>query len=41
MPRKAAAELRARVEPLDEILLGRTHHEPLALEELPWWHRRC
>ncbi|MFG3098699.1 hypothetical protein [Streptomyces sp. NPDC048202] len=41
LPRKAAAELYVQVERLDEVLLGRTHHEPAAGPELAWWHRRC
>ncbi|MFI8389502.1 hypothetical protein [Streptomyces sp. NPDC085540] len=38
---KAAAELRVQVERLDEVLLGRTHHDPAADPELARWHRRC
>ncbi|MFD3465444.1 hypothetical protein ACFWWM_03580 [Streptomyces sp. NPDC058682] len=41
LPPKAAAELRVQVERLDEVLLGRTHHDPAADPELAWWHRRC
>ncbi|MFB7255398.1 hypothetical protein [Streptomyces nojiriensis] len=41
LPPRAAAELRGRVERLDEVLLRRTHHEPMADPELAWWHRRC
>ncbi|AWZ08706.1 hypothetical protein DRB96_34580 [Streptomyces sp. ICC1] len=41
LPPKASAELRARVEALDDMLLNRTHHEPLTPTELAWWHRRC
>jgi hypothetical protein len=41
LPPKAAAELRVRVERLDEVLLRRTHHDPAADPELAWWHRRC
>lgn len=41
LPASADAELRAQVESLDEVLLRRTHHEPMADPELAWWHRRC
>ena len=41
LPPRAAGELRLRVERLDLVLLGRTHHEPMADRELAWWHRRC
>ncbi|MET9940161.1 MULTISPECIES: hypothetical protein [Streptomyces] len=41
LPPRAAAELRERVERLDAVLLGRTHHELTADPELAWWHRRC
>ncbi|MFF8958528.1 hypothetical protein [Streptomyces sp. NPDC014894] len=41
LPPKAAAELRVRVERLDAVLLGRTHHDPAADPDLEWWHRRC
>ncbi|MET8582286.1 hypothetical protein ABZX39_15560 [Streptomyces collinus] len=41
LPPRAAAELRVKVERLDEVLLGRTHHERMADSELSWWHRRC
>ncbi|MFI1250432.1 hypothetical protein ACH4TY_27620 [Streptomyces anulatus] len=41
LPTSAAAELRVRVESLDEVLLRRTHHEPMTDPELSWWHRRC
>lgn len=41
LPPRAAAELRVKVERLDEVLLRRTHHEPMADSELAWWHRRC
>ncbi|MEU9927143.1 hypothetical protein [Streptomyces anulatus] len=41
LPAGAAAELRAQVESLDEVLLRRTHHEPMTDPELSWWHRRC
>lgn len=41
LPPMAAAELRARIDPLDAVLLGRTHHEPAADPGLAWWHRRC
>ena len=41
LPSSAAAELRVQVESLDNVLLRRTHHEPVAAPELAWWHRRC
>ncbi|MFF7381217.1 hypothetical protein [Streptomyces griseoluteus] len=41
LPPRAAAELRSLVDHLDEVLIGRTHHEPVADPELGWWHRRC
>ncbi|MFD7909516.1 hypothetical protein ACFV30_02160 [Streptomyces sp. NPDC059752] len=41
LPPKAAAALRVQVECLDQVLLGRTHHDPAADPELAWWHRRC
>ncbi|MFD9539423.1 hypothetical protein [Streptomyces sp. NPDC060022] len=41
LPPRASAELRAQVGRLDEVLLGRTHHEPAADAESAWWHRRC
>ncbi|MEV3998519.1 hypothetical protein AB0K62_23030 [Streptomyces halstedii] len=41
LPASAAAELLVQVEGLDEVLLRRTLHEPMADPELPWWHRRC
>ncbi|MFI2779097.1 hypothetical protein [Streptomyces sp. ALB3] len=41
LPPWAAAELRVRVERLDEVLLRRTRHEPMADPESAWWHRRC
>lgn len=41
LPPRAAAELRMRIEHLDEVLLGRTHHDPTADPGLAWWHRRC
>ncbi|MFJ1618578.1 hypothetical protein ACIODT_39710 [Streptomyces sp. NPDC088251] len=40
LPPRAAAELQMQVERLDVVLLGRTHHEPMAAPELAWWHRR-
>ncbi|MFJ9075242.1 hypothetical protein ACIRO3_08290 [Streptomyces sp. NPDC102278] len=41
LPPRSAAELRARIDPLDAVLLRRTHHEPAADPGLAWWHRRC
>ncbi|MFB6898064.1 hypothetical protein [Streptomyces hydrogenans] len=41
LPPRAAAELRVRVERLDDVLLRRTHHEPASDPESAWWHRRC
>ncbi|QEV72097.1 hypothetical protein CP983_39305 [Streptomyces chartreusis] len=41
LPPGAASELRVQVERLDLVLLGRTHHEPLADPDLVWWHPRC
>ncbi|MFE0705065.1 hypothetical protein [Streptomyces sp. NPDC058872] len=41
LPPRAAGELRRHVDRLDAVLLDRTHHEPAAEAELPWWHRRC
>ncbi|MEU1486897.1 hypothetical protein [Streptomyces sp. NPDC005752] len=41
LPPRAATELRAKVERLDTVLLGRTHHDPATEPESAWWHRRC
>ncbi|GGX52252.1 hypothetical protein [Streptomyces fructofermentans] len=40
LPPRAATELRVRVERLDVLLLRRTHHEPPADPDSPWWHGR-
>lgn len=41
LPPRASSQLRSRVERLDEVLLGRTHHDPAADAGSAWWHRRC
>jgi len=41
LPPRAATELRARIERLDDVLLGRTVHDPAKPSESAWWHRRC
>ncbi|GAA2684835.1 hypothetical protein [Actinoplanes palleronii] len=37
---RARRELAAVVDPLDEIFLSRTHHDPATPPEWPWWRRR-
>ncbi|MFJ2838215.1 MULTISPECIES: hypothetical protein [Nocardia] len=41
LPRAAARELRVLVRPLDERFLSRTHPDPTAAPDSPWWQRRC
>lgn len=41
LPRTAARELRALVEPLDELYLARSWADPSAPAHYAWWARRC
>ncbi|UGT49880.1 hypothetical protein [Nocardia asteroides] len=41
LSRGAARELRALIRPLDERFLARTHPDPHAAADEPWWRRRC
>ena len=37
----ARRELQAAVDPFDDVLRRRTHHDPLTPAEWPWWRRRA
>lgn len=41
LPLRSARELRALVEPLDELYLAGTWPDPLAPAHYQWWARRC
>lgn len=41
LPRRAARELRALIEPLDEFYLERSWQNPSAPAHYAWWARRC
>jgi hypothetical protein len=38
---RAARELRAVVEPLDDLYRSKTWPDPAAVDGEPWWRRRC
>ncbi|MFI5499349.1 hypothetical protein ACIA5E_09820 [Nocardia asteroides] len=41
LSRDSARELRGLIRPLDERFLARTHSDPHAAADEPWWRRRC